>query len=102
MTFDLASVCGVAYGLVTDRDPSFAAWRLARDQGEGMRYISFENELYAALEMFQPSKIILEAPISLQAAAKHGESAVRQAYALRGFVRAAADRYSAAFSEIDV
>jgi Holliday junction resolvasome RuvABC endonuclease subunit len=101
LALDLSSNCGVAYGPIDSQRPWFACWRLPRTGGEGARYAAFENELAAAMDAMQPSHIVLEAALSLQALASVSNIAVtRQQLTLRGVAYMEGYRASVAVTEV--
>ena len=60
---DLSSVCGFAVGHIGDLVPSFGSWHLSESSLLGPKFVSFENELIAALERLRPSICVMEAPL---------------------------------------
>lgn len=99
LALDLSQTTGWAYGAIGDRDPAFGVWHLPHTGGEGARYAAFENELAAAMAVWAPSRLVLEAPLPLMAQT-HARTAQQQ-YTLRGIAYAEGYRASAAVSEID-
>jgi Holliday junction resolvasome RuvABC endonuclease subunit len=99
LALDLAGVVGVAYGLLTERNPAWGCWHLPRIGGEGARYAAFENELSLTLTKLAPTAIVLESTLPL--GAMNNYQAAAQAFTLRGFSRSEAWRHSIAISEID-
>lgn len=98
---DLSSFCGWAYGGLTDPLPAFGVWQLPRIGGEGARYAAFENELAEAMDAWKPSRLVLEAPMSLMALI--GASTLKvmcQQLGLRAIAYAEAWRASAAVNEV--
>jgi hypothetical protein len=103
LALDLSSVVGWAYGLMTSRMPNFGTWHLPKWGGEGGRYASFENELAAAMELYRPAHMILEATLPLHAMlnGKSNYVSVAQQFALRGIALSEAYRASCPWSSID-
>lgn len=102
LTLDLASTVGVAWGDPREALPQFSRWHLLRDQGEGARYGSFENELADLMEQVQPAHMIVEAALPLAAMARYSsEQVMNQQIALRGIARMWSWRGSASYAEID-
>lgn len=100
LALDLASVVGWAYGHLRDNAPRWGTWHLLRDEGEGARYASFENELDKAMARLRPSHMVLEATLPLAAMNHYGAAA--QAFALRGIALSEAWRARCSKSEVDV
>jgi len=99
LCMDLSSVVGIAVGSLTDRLPAFETWRLPKIGGEGARYAAFENTLAQAIEAWEPSWIVLEAPIPLPA--MNNRASAFQQITLRGIAYSEAYRASIPISEID-
>lgn len=94
-------MCGWAYGLIDDRDPTFGCWQLPHEGGEGGLFASFENELMAAMAALQPGRLILEKPLSFQALLGVSNMKVMaQQLTLRGFAFAEAWRADVPISEV--
>jgi hypothetical protein len=93
---------GWACGLLVNRNPAFGSWSLPTVGGEGAKFAAFENELSAAMEIFQPSDVIAEAMLPLMAIIGRTDAATyRMQAGLRAFAASEAWRGSAAFLEID-
>jgi len=103
IALDLSGTCGVAWGPLSDPLPRFTTWKLLRDQGEGGRYASFENELEAAMDDIQPSNMVIEATLTFQALARYSNYQVGcQQITLRGIARMVAWRAEGcSVSEVD-
>jgi hypothetical protein len=102
LALDLSSVTGWCYGNVGDNLPIFGTWRLPHIGGEGARYGAFENELIAALERWEPGRMILEAPMAFGALLGHSNfRTMAQQYTLRGISYKEGWRASCEVTEID-
>jgi Holliday junction resolvasome RuvABC endonuclease subunit len=97
LALDLAGIVGWAFG--EHQPPRFGTWHLPHFGGEGARYASMENELYAAIEVLRPDHLVLEGHIPL--AAMNNVAAARQAFGLRAMVRSEAYRASIPVFEVD-
>jgi Holliday junction resolvasome RuvABC endonuclease subunit len=97
LALDLAGIVGWAFG--HERPPRFGTWHLPHMGGEGARYASAENEIYAAIVKWQPRHIVIEAHLPL--AAMNNVAAMRQAISLRAVARIEAYRASIPVFEID-
>lgn len=101
LTLDLASTVGWAYGPLDAVNPCCGIWLLPKTGGEGLRFVVFENTLAAAMEKWQPARMVVEAPLSFQALL--GVSNMRvmcQQYTLRGIAYMEAARAQIAISEV--
>jgi Holliday junction resolvasome RuvABC endonuclease subunit len=95
---DLSRNCGWAYGRL-GLPPLNGTWVLPFVGGEGARYASFENELAAALEVYQPSHLVVEAPLPLPAL--NNADVAKQQMGLRAFAYSEAYRASIPVHEVD-
>jgi Holliday junction resolvasome RuvABC endonuclease subunit len=101
LALDLSSMVGWAYGQIADPTPRFGCWRLPYEGGEGARFAAFENELIEAMETLKPARLVLEAPLSLQALCGVSTlKVVAQQLTLRGIAYAEAWRASVPIGEI--
>ena len=88
--------------------PVFGAWHLPRIGGEGARYCALENEISEALQVHQPDKLVIEAPLPLPAY-MHPEGgdwqtnsdAIRQQLGLRACAYSEAYRAEVQVFEVD-
>jgi hypothetical protein len=92
--------CGWAYGHMTDRSPIFGSWHMPKVGGEGARFAALENELASAMELLQPTDMILEAMLPLMA--QTNMVTFRIQAGMRAMAASEAWRASCAFSERDV
>lgn len=63
LTLDLSGTVGVAYGHKGDERPWSTSWRLSRGSDLAPRFGGFENELVAALDLYRPRRVVMEAPL---------------------------------------
>lgn len=63
LCLDLSSIVGWCYGHRGDPLPEFGRWVLADGPALGPKFVGFENMLIKALERFQPTKVVMEAPL---------------------------------------
>ena len=98
LALDLARVTGWCYGTALANMPVVGSWVMPLEGGEGCRFASFENELIAAVETFQPSHIYAEAPLPL--AAMNNRASAWQQLGMRAFVRSVGYRYAIPVGEI--
>jgi Holliday junction resolvasome RuvABC endonuclease subunit len=102
LALDLSGIVGYAYGLLNERQPIFGTWILAKHQGEGARYVSFENELAKWMGIWKPAHVVLESALPLMAMAMSStQSVAAQQFTLRGIAVMEAYRGRASRSEID-
>lgn len=117
MALDLSRQVGVAYGPLSEERPSFATWRLFTDEEEdtpfapkkapepdfeGLRFLRFEDRLIDALDYYQPTDVIIEATLTLQALARYSsEEIADQQKGLRALAVTCATRFSCAKTEVD-
>jgi Holliday junction resolvasome RuvABC endonuclease subunit len=102
MALDLApKVTGWAIGHLSDEAPEFGRWMLPRLGTEGAKYAKFADLLYGALKSWQPTAVVVEAPLppAAQAAQKDTSTAFRQ-YGFRAIVHEAAWRRSIPITEV--
>jgi hypothetical protein len=100
IALDLSSTVGWAYAPLDALRPITGTWHLPFVGGEGARYAAFENELAAAMDRWQPSKMVLEAPLPLPAM-NNWRTACQQ-FGLRAIAFSEGWRASCAVSEVDV
>jgi Holliday junction resolvasome RuvABC endonuclease subunit len=101
LALDLASTVGWAYGGLRDANPAFGCWKLPPIGGEGARFAAFENTLAAAIEELQPSRMVCEAPMPLQALIGVSTlKVVSQQLGLRAIAYSEAYRASIPISEV--
>ena len=60
---DLSGTVGWCFGHPGDLVPLFGTWHLSESRLLGPRYVSYENELIAALRLFKPKLVVMEAPL---------------------------------------
>lgn len=99
LTLDLAGTTGWCYGNLASGDmPNFGTIILPRPSTEAARFVSLDNELTAAFETLEPSRVVIEAPLRLMA---HTQlSVTQQQLGLRAIALAACYRASISVSEI--
>jgi Holliday junction resolvasome RuvABC endonuclease subunit len=95
---DLSSQVGWAYGRPGQR-PVNGTWVLPHIGGSGARFASFENELAAAVELYDPAHLVVEAPLPLPA--QNNADVAKQQLGLRAFVLAEGYRASIPVHEVD-
>lgn len=83
LALDLGSWVGWAFGALGDNRPSFGTWHLPETRLRGPRYVAYENELIAALRRFQPTVVVMAAPLNRKA--KGGQAAARQQLGLAAY-----------------
>lgn len=108
-TLDISpSACGWAYGVLSEKLPICGYWAMPELGGEQATYVAFANELYDAIEANEPSRVVIENPLSPWAMfgsdGKGGKRQIcqtdyiRQIYGLRGIVYEACGRTSTGIS----
>jgi Holliday junction resolvasome RuvABC endonuclease subunit len=98
LALDLSSQVGWAYGRPGQR-PVNGTWVLPWIGGSGAKFASFENELAAAVELYDPAHLVVEAPLPLPA--QNNADVAKQQLGLRAFVLAEGYRSSIPVHEVD-
>jgi len=95
LALDLALSCGWSVGGVSDAAPIFGTWKLPPyDMGHGRTFASYENELLAAFEKYQPAHVVFEAPFLTSAGAHTSPEAMYGGIGLAAITETACYRWS--------
>lgn len=96
LTFDISpGVVGFAYGKLTGRLPICGYWEMPELGGEGATYTAFSNEVYDAIDSNQPSRLVIESPLTPQAMLGHCQTEyIYKIFGLRAVVYEAGNRFS--------
>lgn len=91
LTLDLSSVVGWAYGHPGDDAPVFGTWHLSTSRLLGPRYVSYENELIACLNLYMPRLVVMEAP--LPSIRQGSTNVARQQFGLAAYTEGECHRF---------